>query len=103
VHTNRHSPQFESRGICENGLGFQAQSSQTGSQSLLEITIPMRYAELAVPIFDSREILDRTMPAWCLLNAGGHGYRALTSQCRPQQPIEIADSNRLSATGLMCG
>src|SRR5689334_15053421 len=31
MHTNRHSPQLESRSICEAGLGFQTQSSQTGS------------------------------------------------------------------------
>src|SRR4051794_27382990 len=31
MHTNRHSPQFETRSICEAGLRFQAQSSQTGS------------------------------------------------------------------------
>src|SRR3954453_17362322 len=48
------------------------------------------------PIFDSEEILSRTMPVWCLLNAGGRGYRALTAQCRPQQPIENVYSNRLS-------
>src|SRR3954468_13117068 len=65
-------------------------------QSVFEITISMRYAELAVPIFGSKAILNRTMPAWCLLNASGHGYRALTSLCCPRQPVEIADSNRLS-------
>src|SRR3954454_1914351 len=32
MHTNHHSPQFESRSICEAALGFQAQSSQTGSR-----------------------------------------------------------------------
>src|SRR5690348_13224702 len=31
MHTNRHTPQFKSWGICKTGLGFHAQSSQTGS------------------------------------------------------------------------
>src|SRR3954452_2865745 len=68
------------------------------SKSLFEITISTRYAKLAVPIFGSKAILTRTMPAWCLFNASGHGYRALTSLCRPRQPIEITDSNRLSGS-----
>src|SRR5689334_11148036 len=34
MHTNRHTPQFKSWGICKTGLGFHAQSSQTGSESL---------------------------------------------------------------------
>src|SRR3954466_2362008 len=72
--------------------------TQTGSKSLFEITISTRYAKLAVPIFGSKAILTRTMPAWCLFNASGHGYRALTSLCRPRQPIEINDSNRLSGS-----
>jgi nitrogen fixation protein NifX len=33
MHTNRHSPQLKSRSICEAGLGFRAQPSQTGSES----------------------------------------------------------------------
>src|SRR5689334_17454583 len=32
MHTNRHTPQFKSWGICKTGLEFHAQSSQTGSQ-----------------------------------------------------------------------
>src|SRR5690349_4914110 len=35
MHTNRHTPQFKSWGICKTGLGFHAQSSQTGSYSNL--------------------------------------------------------------------
>src|SRR3954471_18691359 len=42
------------------------------------------------------------MPVWCLLNAGGRGYRALTAQCRPQQPIENVYSNRLSEKLARC-
>src|SRR3954462_5666656 len=70
-------------------------ASTAGSESLFEITISTCYAKLSVPIFGSKAILTRTMPAWCLFNASGHGYRALTSLCRPRQPIEINDSNRL--------
>jgi hypothetical protein len=55
----------------------------------------MRYAELAVPIFGTDEILSRAMPAWCLPNAGGHGYRALAPLRCPRQSVEIVDSNRL--------
>jgi hypothetical protein len=60
-----------------------------GSRSLFEITISMRYTELAVPIFGSEEILSRAMPAWCLLNAGGHSYRAPTSLCCPSNLLKL--------------
>src|SRR3954451_18198772 len=76
----------------------EARGTHSDVLSLFELLISKSYTNAAVSILLSVEVLSRKAPVRCLPNACLRRGGALLSPNLFYQPIEIAYSNRLSAT-----